>query len=176
MNKSIFIILIVQLFFLNHNNCIWNIPDEINSFYLINRDKEFKEFINWKIYPRDNDNKSIIFDYYINDEIRFRFFVIDDTEKNNVVYKQVFPNKDTLFYSLKNSIKDFGYPINIELYNNFKSLKINALYYLSENNLILFEMSESFSLIYSEAKQNITEITQFNKYKKIDPCWFYYME
>ncbi|MBN2348060.1 MAG: hypothetical protein JXJ22_04435 [Bacteroidales bacterium] len=177
MNISIFLVLIVQLFFLNYNNCIKNdIPDEINSFYLNNKDKDFKEFLNWKIYPRDADNKSLIFDFYNNDEIQFRFFVINDTERNEVIYKQVFPNKDTLFYSLKNSIKDFGYPINIELYKNFRSLKINALYYLPENSLILFKMSESISLIYSEAKQNITEIPRFNEYKKIDSHWFYYSE
>lgn len=167
----------MQLFFGDFNCIKDDIPDEIREFYLKNKDRDFKEFLNWKIYPRETDNKSLIFDFCNDDDkILFRFFVIAENERNEVLYKQVFPNNDSLFHSLKKNTKDFDYPINIELYKSFMSLEIDALCYLPGNSLILVRLNETISLIYSGPKQDITEMPQFNGYQKIDSHWFYYMK
>lgn len=167
------IILVILFLFCNFqcSNTDEKILLKIYDFYNLNKDRDFKNFRNWHIWRRENQAETYIFDYLTDEKIDFRFLVVKDSKKGNILYKQITPKRDSLFFELKENINDNGLTLN--LYLEFKYLNVDALYYLNEHKMILFEF-KSYNILYSEIPNiNLLVINRFNKYKQIDSNWFY---
>jgi len=163
----LFLLFIIQ-------NCNTNdFPSEIKKIYSLNKDKSFSEFENWNIYPRDGKSNVYLFDHMLDNKIATRYLVVDD---DSIIFKRIFSLQDTVFFSLS---PDFLYrplektTISLELFLNFKSLGIDAIFHRQKERLFLLK-KDKISLIRSvDPRNNLSESVNFVNYRKIDPYWFY---
>ncbi len=166
-------ILIIFLFFVG---CQAQVNDELSKkvqdTYTLNKGKEFSCFRNWNIFLREGSKEAYVFDYNKNDQTISRFLIAETGD--SVVYKQIFPDQDTLFRCLKADTLCESEIITLNHYLDFKSLKVDALSYIEKNDLFLIEVDDQ-SLIYSiKALESLSDISRFSSYNKIDEHWFYY--
>jgi len=164
--------LIVVLLALNVS-CNTNVKEQtslsVEQFYKLNKDTKLSSFENWKVYPR-SINK-YIFDY-IFDEQEIRYFVFE-SEEQGLTCKQIFPVKDTVFTNLKSENISEAKKKVLSLFLLLKSLKVNSITYLPENDLYFLE-TEMFYMVHSEkGTQRIQDIKRFTNYVKLDEHWFY---
>lgn len=166
-------ILIIFLLFVSCQGQIDNeLSKKAKETYELNKDKEFSCFRNWNVFLRDGNKEAFIFDYIENDQAKSRFLVTES--KDGVIYKQIFPEQDTIFHNLKADTLCESNIITLNLYVDFKALKIDALSYIQENDLFLIKVDDQ-TIIYSiKARENLSDISRFSNYKKMDAHWFYY--
>ncbi len=169
------VVFIFLLFIIQNCNTI-DYPSEIKKIYSLNKDKSFSEFKNWNIYLREGKRNVYLFDHMLNNNIAARYLVVDD---DSIIFKQIFPVHDTVFFLLKT---DFPYKhsektsISLELFLNFKSLGIDAIYYKQKERLFLLR-KDDISIIRSvDPRNNFSESVNFLDYRKIDPHWFYFKD
>ncbi len=150
--------------------CNYQPPPEINEFYNLHKNKNLNLFKNWHIYQREGQQNAYVFDYLNGEQVERRFYIIED-ENKNIMYKQVFPQSDSIFHELTGNVNDKG--LTLALFTDFKSLNIKSLNYLNDLNIVQIALN-SYSVIYSEVeRKDLSGITRFNDYKSIDSHWFY---
>jgi len=165
-----FLLFILMLAINCQGEKLTSLPLTIRYFYTQNKEKDFNNFVNWHISPRDKSDDAYIFDFFENDKIKYGFIVISNGQEK---FKKIFPSQDSSFYNLTDNELEQTYPINLSLFKEFKALNINSLLYIPENNLFLFKLND-YSIIYSVDKMDdITNIKRFSNYKSIDSNWFY---
>lgn len=170
--KNIVILFLILAF----QNCNSNeLSSEINKIYSLNKEKDFSEFENWTIYLREDESETWLFDYTPNNKIEARYLII---RKDSLLVKSIFPVKDSAFHSLNVYSSGDQYAedaLSLDLYLNFKALKVDAISYLQEDSLYLLK-KEGIFLIHTKSPTDISSVKQFCHYKKIDPLWFYSKE
>ena len=170
MRTSMILLMLLTLPSCNTNDC----PSEVEKIYSLNKEKSFSEFENWNIYLREGKNNVYVFDYILKDKIETRYLVVDE---DSIIFKQIFPLRDTIFSSLTtDSLHNHsGKPtISIELYLNFKSLEIDAIFYKQKERLFLLKNNKLTLVRTIEPRNNLSDGVNFINYKKIDPYWFYF--
>ena len=167
-------ILILLLIFQNCNSN--EFPLEIKKTYLLNKEKNFSAFENWNIYLREGKNNVYLFDYTLNDKIEARYLIID---KDSIIFKRVFPLQDSVFFLLKTDSlhKHSGKSsLSMDLYLNFKSLEVDAMFYRQKEKLFLLKKDKITLVRTMKPIDSISNEIQFVNYKKIDPYWFYHKD
>ena len=166
----LFLLLIFQ-------NCNTNeFPSEIKKIYSLNKEKSFSEFENWNIYLREGKSNVYLFDYMLNDKIEARYLVVD---KDSIIFKRIFSLQDSVFFSLSTDSlhRHLGKStISMELYLNFKSLEIDAIFYRQKERLFLLKKDKITLVRTVEPRNNLSDGVHFINYKKIDPHWFYFKD
>ncbi|OQX77320.1 MAG: hypothetical protein B6D64_08460 [Bacteroidetes bacterium 4484_276] len=165
-------VLIILLIVVSFNSCKRAINEgntDIEKFYNKNKNFNIGLFKNWQVQPR-SDGK-YLFDFLLNEE-EIRYFVFESTN-NELLCKQIFPTQDTLFTDLNiEKLNDRKLEV-LFLYQALKSLQVNAIIYIPENDLYFIEES-NFYIVYSEKElKDLKNIRRFANYSKLDNHWFY---
>ena len=167
-------LVILFLLFIFQNCNTKDFPSEIKKIYSLNKDKTFSEFENRNIYPREEKRNVYLFDYILNEKIAARYLVVAN---DSIVFKQIFPLQDTVFYLLN---KDTLYShlkkpiISLDLFLNFKSLGIDAIFYRQKERLFLLKKDKNSLIRLVDPRNNLSDSINFINYQKIDQFWFYF--
>ena len=169
--RTLAILLLLVIF----QNCNSNEFDsDIKKTYFRNKDKDFSKFENWNIYLREGKSNVYILDFELNDKNEARYLIIDN---DSIIFKRIFPLQDSIFYLLNTD--SLHRPsgkclLSMDLYLNFKSLGIDAMFYKEKEKLFMLE-KDKFTLVHSvKPVESIYNGRQFLNYKKIDMYWFYH--
>lgn len=144
-----------------------NVKDTI----MLLQNESINIFNGWEIWKRSN---GLVFDFKAR---KYRFIVIADSI-DNLLLKEIFPGKDSVFYSI-NDIKyrKDSYPFNTEsifdkvkLFNKLKVIRVNFI----NDDLIMF-INDNYSIIYSNCENDLRELNNSYKgYTKYNDYWYYY--
>lgn len=165
--------IVILLFLLVFHNCNSNeLSSEINKIYNLNKEKDFSEFDNWTIFLREEEGATWLFDYTPNNKIEARYLII---QTDSLLVKRIFPLKDSVFHSLNVYASWQQYAedaFSLNLYLNFRALKIDAISYQQDDSLYLLKKG-GIILIHTKKPTDISTFKKFCNYKKIDSYWFY---
>jgi len=177
-SKKIYIFSLIGLFMISTiNSCgqknNHDSKNKINSFIKIADNEPIEIFEGWYVWKRSG---GFVFDFMDNE---FRLLIVDKN-KEDFVFKEIFPKQDSVFYSLLEieSRSDY-YPFQCTDFSDkvilFKKLKVDQVNSINEDNLIMF-VNEEFSIIYTQKGTDVREINRYKEYSKYDNNWFYYMK
>jgi len=143
---------------------------KIERFLIAYKDSSFLEFRNWQIYPGRNKD-TWIFDHYSNDSfmIRYKVMEIDD----QVYFKEILPDFDTVFLLANDISQTNSKELSFELYNSFKLLGVNELFYNNRTNSIVIKLDDNNSILRLLDGANFNQ-NVYKSYTKIDSVWYYY--
>jgi len=149
-----------------------DLPSEVKEIYSLNKGRDFSAFENWNVYLREGTTNVYVFDYKVIDKIDARYLIVD---KDSLMFKQIFPKQDSLFYTLNPDSSYNGMSLlNVDLYLDFKSLGVDAIFYVQKNKMFLLKKDKITLVRTMKPSDSISDGVQFINYKKIDPYWFYY--
>lgn len=147
--------------------------NEINTFIKIAQTKSIEIFDGWNIWKRSD---GIVFDYM---DDGYRLLIIYDN-KEEVLYKEMFPKQDSVFYPLNEIESKSGYyPFEVIDFTDkivlFNKLKVDRIKSIMEDGLIMF-VNEDFSIIFSQKGTDIRELNRYKGYLEYDKHWYYYLK
>ena len=145
----------------------------IFSFIKIAKNEPVEIFEGWNIWKRSG---GFVFDFMDNE---FRLLIVN-RNKEDFVFKEIFPTQDSAFYSLLEieSRSDY-YPFQCTDFSDkvllFMKLKADQIISINEDSLIMF-VNEDYSIIYTQKGINVRELNRYKDYSKYDNNWFYYLK
>lgn len=147
--------------------------NEIHNFIKVAKTTSIEIFDGWSIWKRSD---GFVFDY-MDDEYRL---LIIYNNKEKVLFKEIFPKQDSVFYPLNEIKSRTGhYPFDVTDFSDkvflFKKLKVDCVNSIIEDSLTMF-VNENYTIIYSENGTDIRELNRYKEYSKHDNYWYYYLK
>lgn len=147
--------------------------NEITDFIKITQNESVEIFQGWNIWKRSD---GFVFDYL---DIEYRLLIIND-DKEEVLFKEIFPVQDSVFYPMNQIDSRSGYySFEVNNFNDkvllFEKLKVDRVKSEIEDGLIMF-VNEDFIIIFSQKGTDIRALNKYDEYSRYDKHWWYYLK